>query len=110
MAAQTAGELKMKAEEQTTIGTSLPVKQHKRRDTSVSERPVTLKQLRLAKFIAAEYVAEFEAVVTAIKNRQYKRVDEWKAEAERNRATPAKLDPMLAECIARIKARLGGRR
>jgi hypothetical protein len=97
----------MKTEEQTTIGNILPVKQHKRYETPASERPLTWKQLRLAKFIAEEDVAEFEAVVTAIKNRQYKKVDEWKTEAGMKAAIPPRLDPVIADCLARQRARLG---
>jgi hypothetical protein len=96
----------MTTEEQTTTGT-MPVKQLKNQVTKGSERRLTWKQLKLAEFIAQEEVAEFEAVVTAIKNRQYKRVDEWKLEAGMRAATPPKLDPMVAECLARQRARLG---
>ena len=97
----------MKTEEQTTIDACLPVKRHKSLATPASVRPLTWKQLRLAKFIAEEDVAEFDAVVEAMKNRRYKQVDGWKLEAGIRAATPPKLDPIIVECIARQKARLG---
>jgi hypothetical protein len=101
----------MRTEEQTPIETRLPAKQHNTRDTPASQHPLTWKQLRLAKFISEENVAEFEAVVTAMQNRQYNRVDQWKTEAGiRAAAPPPKLDPRIAECLARQKARLEGRR
>ena len=100
----------MKMKEQTISECSVSGDNFNHTDRSIQPRALTRKQLKLARFIAEEYVAKFEAVVEAIKNGQYKRVDEWKEEAGIRAATPPKLDPGIAECIARQKARLEGQR
>jgi hypothetical protein len=100
----------MTTQEQTKSECSMPKDKSDHMDPSVQPRDLTRKQMKLARFIADEYVAKFEAVVEAIKNRRYKQVDEWKAEASVRAATPPKLDPIIAECLARQKARLEGRR
>jgi len=92
--------------EQTISECSVSEDNFNHSDRSIQPRALTRKQLKLATFIAEEFVAKFEAVVEAIKNRQYKQVDEWKAEARIRAATPPKLDPGIAECLARQQARL----
>ena len=99
----------MTTQEQTKSECSVPKDKSDRMDPSVQPSGLTWKQLKLARFIADEFVADFEAVITAMKSRRYKRVDEWKAEASVRAATPPKLDPRFAECLARQKARLEGR-
>jgi len=100
----------MTTQEQTKPECSMPRDKSDHTDPSVQPRDLTRKQLKLARFIADEFVADFEAVITAMKSRRYKQVDEWKAEASVRSATPPKLDPRFAECFARQQARLDGRR
>jgi hypothetical protein len=100
----------MTKQEQTKSERSMPKDKSDHMNPSVQPRDLTRKQLKLARLIADEFVAKFEAVVEAIKNRRYKQVDAWKAEAGIRAATPPRLDPRFAECLARQNARLEGRR
>jgi hypothetical protein len=97
----------MKREQQSKSNCQIPHDKGDHKHSSSQPRALTWKQLQLAKFIAQEEVAEFEAVVQAIKTRQYKQVDTWKAEAGIRAARPPRLDPTIAEILARQKARLG---
>jgi hypothetical protein len=92
----------MKTEEQSRSECTMLHVKGDHKDSPAQPRTLSWKQLQLAKFIAQEHVAQFEA----IKNRRYKQVDEWKAEAGLRVATPPKLDPVIAKCLAMQQTRL----